>query len=405
MPSLCGNQYAYLAVLVCLSAFGNVMAQNADGPRSDLDLPIREIVQKYYAGMNFYVGATPKGNFLETEDTENKKRLDLLVSEFSYMMPSNSFKQVRVYTHPDASWEADEYRNWIVVARKHGMVLRAHGPIGPQCSQWVKGNQRINGERFKPIGEDLLPVLERYMTELSKDLEKNKDVVKWMDVVNETVVGTDKANRLPYKSGDWFGPIDGKGFQNPWLKIGLDESTGVSVPLYVIRAFELSNKYAPSIKKLYNQHDEMEPLAWDKIKATIKFLRARGLKVDAVGWQAHVPLGWEKLPQNIKDFENLIDWCYGNDLEFHITELNVVRDPRLSKETAHEHAELFYALTAVMAKKAGRGAVGLNFWDFGSSNVRPPAPPRGGLFDNKLSRQSPQYLAVKRALLENAPKK
>jgi hypothetical protein len=59
---------------------------------------------------------------------------------------------------------------------------------------------------------------------------------------------------------------------------------------------------------------------------------------------------------------------------------------------------------ALMARKAGRGAVSINFWELGSSNANPPAPPRGGLFNNRLNRESPQYLAIKRALIENAPR-
>lgn len=386
-----------MSVLLGFVLCGSVAGQMPGKEQRDIDLPICKIMEKYYAGRNFYVGAAFNGGTMFRPGHE--KELDLFLSELSYCTPTNSFKQVSVYTHPGAEWNADEYRKCIETARKNNMTMRCHGPISPQCSSWVKGEQgKIR------TGKELIPVMEHYMTELSKDLEKNKDVVRWMDVVNETVVGTNIQNL--YQAGDWFGPIPGRDFQNPWLAIGQDGSSDLEVPLYIIRAFELANEHAPSIKKLYNQHCRMEKPAWDKIKATIKFLRARGLKVDAIGWQAHVPLGWEKDTKNLKDMEDMIDWCYANDLEFHITELNVVRDPRLSKETAHEHAELFYALTAVMAKKVGKGAVGLGFWDFVSKpKYSDKSTQRGGLFDENLSRQSPQYLAVKRALLEHAPSK
>jgi len=375
---------------------GNAMAQNVAKAQNDLDLPIRKIVEKYYDGKNFYVGVAPKGSFL-TSGVDNERRLNLLLSEFSYITPENSFKQASVYTHPGAPWKADEYRQWIEVARKNNMVVRAHGPVSPQCSRWVKG--MLDGKR---TGAELLPVMEHYVTELSKDLEKNRDVVKWMDVVNETVVGGE-TNKSSYKVGDWFGPIDGEDFQNPWLMIGQDQSTDLQVPLYIIRAFELANQYAPGVKMLYNHHHpQLQQLAWDKVKATVLFLRERGLRVDAVGWQAHVTLGWEKNSKNMKDLEALIDWCYDNHLEFHITELNVVRDPRFNEETLPELAETFYALTALMAKKVGRGAVGINFWDFESTEMKTASNAnRGGIFDTQLSRQSPQYLAIKRALIEH----
>ena len=66
--------------------------------------------------------------------------------------------------------------------------------------------------------------------------------VKWMDVVNETILS----------SGKWHGPKLGNNkWENPWLKIGLDEN---EFPLYILKSFEIATKLAPNISLVFNQN-------------------------------------------------------------------------------------------------------------------------------------------------------
>ncbi len=79
-----------------------------------------------------------------------------------------------------------------------------------------------------------------------------------MDVVNETI----DAN-----TGEWFGPKPGTDkWENPWPIIGYDTTHALRPPLYIKRAFELANEYAPNIKQIINQHGTMNDVAWDKVK-------------------------------------------------------------------------------------------------------------------------------------------
>ena len=45
------------------------------------------------------------------------------------------------------------------------------------------------------------------------------------------------------------------------------------MPLYITKAFEIANKYAPNISLVFNQHGGMEPKMWDNVKKTILYLR------------------------------------------------------------------------------------------------------------------------------------
>ena len=70
-----------------------------------------------------------------------------------------------------------------------------------------------------------------FFTALCKRMNKEPSV-KWMDVVNETIT----------PEGEWFEEKPGvKLWENPWEQIGRDEN---DVPLYITKAFEISNKYA-----------------------------------------------------------------------------------------------------------------------------------------------------------------
>ena len=363
----------------------------------DMSLSIREIIAKYYAGYNFNFGCTPNVSLLNNPTGANMTRF---LTEFSYNTPENSFKQRGVYPNPGAAWGSAEYMNWISVARGNGQMIRCHGPVSPQCSDWAEEDNRT--------GPELLDCMTYYMTNLAKDLELNKDVVKLMDVVNETVV-TSKSNSRKdlsdrvYEVGDWFGPIPGTGgWENPWLTIGLNED---GIPTYITKAFELACQYAPSIKKLYNHNGGMEKAAWDKVKATILYLRSKGYTVDAVGWQGHMSSTWYKTASNLTSLSNLIDWCYANNLEFHVTELdikwttNTIQTDQAAK--AQEAAACLGAIIETVVKKVGHGACGINMWTLTSRTTA--ANDFTGMFYPALTDDAPAYVAIKKILLLDAP--
>jgi len=385
------KMFRYGFGLLCsLFIFNSVIAQD-----HDKDLTIRQILEKYYPKDSFYFGCTSKARYLKEE---GKLEKEIFLREFLYNTPENEFKQQQVYTEPNAAWKADNYRQLLVIARENKQMVRAHCPISPQCSKWAMEDNRTPTE--------LKEVMTYYMTTLSKELEKNSDIVRWMDVVNETVATNKMADSIyTYKTGDWFGPFSGTDrWQNPWLAIGQETDSELKVPTYIKLAFELANQYAPSIKKLYNHHGGMEDAVWDKVKNTVLYLRSKGLKVDAIGWQAHVPYGFEKIPGNMEKLEKLIDWCYQNKLEFHVTELDIKMGkevvPEIFKDKANDVAETYGAITETLLKKRGKGAVGINCWTL-THRFRKSEGSFAGLYDNELN-PTPAYFRVKEILLKYA---
>jgi endo-1,4-beta-xylanase len=301
----------------------------------------REIVADKYPNGNFFVGTACHHRLLGTP-TET-----ILDREFSYVTPANDFKQTAGHPEP-GKWDWSNADDWVAHCAENNQVMRLHAPISPQCSKWAKDDSRTS--------EELRQNLEEYVTALCQRYNGYSHI-KWLDVVNETVS----------RDGTWFGPREGTDkWENPWLILGQTEDAE-NFPLYIKYAFELANEHAPNLKQIINQHGSMEPEMWEKVKATVGWLRGQGLRVDGIGWQAHVDVGWEKEPGNVEYLRGLIDWAHGNNLEFHVTENNIkIKDDPEGQWDAQ--AETFAAIVQVVKEKSANGVTSWNLWHIGDDD-------------------------------------
>ena len=355
-------------------------------PESELmRLPIKEIVTNYYNG-NFYIGTANHGKLIYELSGRIAAR------EFDYMTPANDFKQS--YIHPTYdSWRWELPDNWITYAKDKKIRLRLHSPISPQCSKWVKEDNRTP--------EELTRMLEEYMTQLCIRYA-NQPNVQWIDVVNETIAKENVKDPVfgDQKRGEWFGARQGTSlWENPWTIIGFDEESEIRTPLYINKAFEIATQYAPSgVKLIINQHGNFEEVVWERMKKLVSYLREKGYRVDGLGWQAHIDTGWEKIPGNVERLDKFISWCHQHSLEFHITEMNVwIKDGDTTRET--EQAETYGKVTSTLLKHVHEGVVGISFW-----NVRDEDTPNekwmGCLWDN-AGRARPGYERIKQELINH----
>ena len=353
--------------LLCANAFGK--PPEPDGPR------LRELVETQFTKSTVYIGGTTGWEKLKGDDEI------ILDREFSYVCPENDFKQQAVHPAPGI-WKWDAADNWIGHCRKNKQILRIHGPISPQCSNWAKEDVRT----AKELSENLT----EFMTALCKRYNGNPQV-RWMDVVNETI--------LP--DGTWFGPKEGiNEWENPWPIIGFDEDHPLHPPLYIKQAFEIANRCAPDIKQIINQHGGMQEPMWDKVKATVLYLRENGLRVDGIGWQAHIDVGWEKEPGNLERLSKLITWAHSNGLSFHITEMNVWLIPEAPDYEAQ--ARTFGAVLKTLLAKRDTGEVTWNTWNLSDANAwEKERHKRGCIFFDDGSAK-PAYYAIQKVLLDTA---
>lgn len=352
------------ALILCANAFGN--PPEPAGPR------LRDEIEKNPALHGFYIGGTTSW------DKRTKGPGEILAREFNYACPENDFKQSRIHPWP-GKWNWVQADSWIEFCKEHNQLIRIHGPISPQCSQWTKNDSRTP--------QELSRNLEEFMTALCKRYNGNPQV-RWMDVVNETV--------LP--NGDWFGPKNGTDdWENPWPRMGFDETHPLRPPLYIKRAFEIANEHAPDILQIINQHGGMEEPMWEKVKALVLYLRENGLRVDGIGWQAHIDVGWENEGDNLRRLNELIGWAHQNNLSFHITEMNVWLDPKDPDYRAQ--ARTFGAVFETLLNHRDSGEITWNTWNLSDATAwYKNRHKKGCLFDEKMSAK-PAYYAIQSALL------
>ncbi len=333
---------------------------------------LREIVKEKYPDGSVIIGATIAARSLGT------KTGMILDREFGYVTPENDFKQTTIHPDPRTwNWRlADKWPQHII---ENKQILRMHCPIGPQCSKWTKSDNRT--------AQELIVNEEEFLTEVCKRYN-NKQGIEYMDVVNETVI-----------DGKWHKNKPGnKKWECPWYIIGLDKDRN-RTPLYIKKAFIIAEKYAPNLKFIYNHHeDPTKYKSWNLIKETISYLRNQGLRVDGIGWQAHVDNNWAT-KDNLNDLERLIRWAHANNLEFHVTEASVWLKHGHSKKDFEEQAFTYQAILKVLLKNHSTGRVGWNTWhvDDGHGWRRKLSP---ALFDAAY-RPKPAYFAIRNALENN----
>jgi len=347
---------------------------------------LKDIVADKYP-VNVYIGGT-----IQYRDLNGAKG-ELLNNEFSYITPANIYKQSHIHGKPNKwQWQAPDH--WLEVAKAHNQLVRLHGPISPQSSKWVRDDGRTAAE--------LETMLVEFMTALTKRYN-DEPQVKWLDVVNETIT----------EEGTWFGPKPGvKAWENPWTKMGFITDIPAKFPLlskqgvpkYIVQAFEIANEHAPNLKLVLNQHRMTSPESIALMKELVMYLRDRNLRVDAIGWQAHLRAEHVDFanPDSaaIKSFDQLIKWAHQQDLEFHVTENNIHVKNNKSYQKALV-AKAFANIAQVVVDNHKTGVVSWSLWTladtphFRSANITTL-----GLWDKNFKAKESYYEVQK--VLENS---
>lgn len=369
---------SYLSIVLVAVLLSSCGEQLTYTEPNDDDLSLRTLVNKYYKNSGFYLGALPGANYFTDLNKVNWK--NLYYKEFAMSTLQTEFNQSVVYPLPNKEWFDGGYKSQFDLARKNEQILSVDASLSENCSDWIKDETSA-----LHTSANILNVLNFYQANISKELEKNKDVVKWMSVVKNPVsTGHEGLNydgtgvTQTYQAGEWFGPVSGVGFENPWTVLGFTDTilTNVQlnenrIPKYIFDAFRISNQNAPGVKQIITQLDgELNEKVWNTLKQLLITLRQNGVRVDGIGWIARLDLNKGFGQENLRRLSLLIDWCYQNNFEFHVIGLEVKSsdvnrwdtedlDGIAKKET--EIAAVFSSVADIVIQKAGKGAKSLGY--------------------------------------------
>jgi len=202
----------------------------------------------------FKIGVAINGNVYGNRDPAAGA---LVAAQFNRVTPENELKWQSLERQPgvlDFS-QADAF---VAYAEQHGMEIHGHALVWHhQVPAWVFQND-AGGQATR---EQLLARLEQHMRALAEHFGNR---IAYWDVVNEAFND------------------DGSLRDTPWRTIIGDD--------YLDRVFVLAAKYFPDAKLVYNDFSMEKPGRRDAVVRLVQGFKERGVRIDAIGTQAHFQL-------------------------------------------------------------------------------------------------------------------
>ena len=187
-------------------------------------------------------------------DGKDPAALLIVARHFNQVSPENLLKWEAVHPDPDR-YDFGPADRYVELGRSQGMFVVGHVLLWhQQTPAWV-----FAGEGGKKAGRDTL--LARLRSHIATVVGRYRGRIGGWDVVNEAL------------------EEDGTLRQTPWLEaIGED---------YVAKAFEFAHEADPDAELYYNDYNLWKPAKRDAAIRLVQGLRAKRLRVDGIGEQAH----------------------------------------------------------------------------------------------------------------------
>lgn len=273
---------------------------------------LRELAQARGVSIGTAVSATP----LRCDPTY----AEALRYEFNLVTTENALKFGPVHPEPDRyDWrDADDI---IDLAEAQGMRVRGHTLVWHhQLPRWIEEGEWTRQELIDVLHEHIVTVVGRY-----------KGRIYAWDVVNEAIDGGDLRDTI-------------------WLRtIG---------PEYIDMAFRWAREADPGALLFYNDYGgEGINAKSSTIYDLVAGMRERGVPIDGVGLQMHVPSGQAPSPREVT--ENM-DRLAELGLQVHVTELDVRIEGEPSDEELGTQARTYQQIAESCL--AARGCTALVTW-------------------------------------------
>jgi endo-1,4-beta-xylanase len=187
-------------------------------------------------------------------DGKDEAALAIVARQFSQISPENLLKWEVVHPEP-GRYDFAPADRYVELGRKLGMFVVGHVLVWhQQTPAWV-----FAGEDGKMLNREA--ALRRLREHIATVVGRYRGRIGGWDVVNEAL------------------EEDGTPRHTPWLEaIGED---------YIEKAFTFAHEADPQAELYYNDYNLWKPAKRDAAIRLVQGLRAKGLRVDGIGEQAH----------------------------------------------------------------------------------------------------------------------
>jgi endo-1,4-beta-xylanase len=317
--------------------------------------PLKVLMER--RGMLFGVAAV--GRLLADPESPYAKAV---ARECSVITPENDMKFGPLRPAAD-KWNWGSADSLLAFAEKHGIKIHGHTLVWhEQVPKWVTETKRTPQECRDLMLAHIEAVAGRFRGR----------IYAW-DVVNEAIEKDGTLRKTYWKDN-----------------VGPD---------YIDLAFRKAHEVDPKAKLVYNDYAmEGGGKKADAVYDLVKGMKARGVPIDAAGFQCHWEVGkypaLEDIRANIKRFHDL-------GLEVWVTELDLrVKAPAMAEDLARQ-AEAYASLVRMFVETGAVRSIQTWGLDDGHSWIPHSSPGYGDalLLDRDL-RAKPAYFAIMKALSE-----
>ena len=232
---------------------------------------------------DFLIGAAIGNNQIRGLEAD---AINLVEKEFNAITPENDMKWEQIHPKEDTYFfdVADAY---VALGQKNDMHIVGHALVWhSQLAPWVH-EVKDNASMANHFEKHINTIVSRY-----------KGKIHSWDVVNEAL------------------NEDGTPRESHFYKVMGGEN-------YIEHAFRLASKADPSAQLIYNDYNLWKPEKRKGVIRIVKNLQEKGIKIDAVGMQAH----WSVEGPDIEDIENSIIAYSELGVKVMFTELDVTALP------------------------------------------------------------------------------
>ncbi len=245
---------------------------------------LRETVGNY-----FHIGCAVNSSIVQATDS---KANELVRTQFNSIVAENCMKAEHLSPR-EGEWNWAEADAFVAFGEANHMQIIGHCLVWhSQTAEWM-----FRDKNGKEVSREVL--IQRMRWYIRTVVGRYKGHIAGWDVCNESFED------------------DGTRRQSPWQRIIGDD--------YIELAYRFAHEADPDAELYYNDYSMSVPAKYNAVCEMVKSLKAKGLRIDAVGMQSHNGLTWPKLVE----YDRAIDAIAATGVKVIISELdmNVLPNP------------------------------------------------------------------------------